>query len=91
MYRVRVLARDGEAAAEARDVGAVVKERLLTARDARRAIGIPNADTDTYRYVRVCVMLWHCRSAIGVALHEDSSLHCGVASKCGGFSCCFTF
>lgn len=51
MYRVRVLAREGEAAAEARDVGAVVKERLLTARDARRAIGIPNANTDTYRCV----------------------------------------
>lgn len=49
MYRVRILAKEGEAAAEARDVGAVVKERLMTARDARRAIGIPNANTDTYR------------------------------------------
>lgn len=54
MYRVRVLAREGEAAAEARDVGAVVKERLLTARDARRAIGLPNANTDTYRCVVRC-------------------------------------
>lgn len=53
MYRVRVLARDGEAAAAARDVSAVVKERLLIARDARRAIGIPNPNTDTYRYVCV--------------------------------------
>ncbi|CAM9310955.1 unnamed protein product [Scytosiphon promiscuus] len=51
MYRVRVLAREGESAADSRDVGAVVKERLLTARDARRAIGIPNAKTDTYRLV----------------------------------------
>lgn len=51
MYRVRVLAKEGEAAADARDVGAVVKERLVTARDARRAIGIPNANTDTYRCV----------------------------------------
>lgn len=51
MYRVRVLAKEGEAAAEARDVRAVVKERLVTARDARRAIGIPNANTDTYRCV----------------------------------------
>ncbi|CAM9148063.1 unnamed protein product [Pylaiella littoralis] len=51
MYRVRVLAKEGEAAAEARDVRAVVKERLVTARDARRAIGIPNANTDTYRLV----------------------------------------
>ncbi|CAM9286628.1 unnamed protein product [Hapterophycus canaliculatus] len=51
MYRVRVLAREGEAAADSRDVGAVVKERLMTARDARRAIGIPNANTDTYRLV----------------------------------------
>ncbi len=56
MYRVRVLARGGEAAAAVRDVGAVVKERLLTARDARRAIGIPNPNTDTYRYVCVCVV-----------------------------------
>ncbi|CAB1110712.1 unnamed protein product [Ectocarpus sp. CCAP 1310/34] len=51
MYRVRVLAREGEAVCHDRDVGAVVKERLLTARDARRAIGLPNAKTDTYRLV----------------------------------------
>lgn len=51
MYRVRVLAREGEAAADGRDVGAVVRERLRIARDTRRAIGIPNADTDTYRCV----------------------------------------
>lgn len=51
MYRVRVLAREGEAVCADRDVGAVVKERLLTARDARRAIGLPNAKTDTYRWV----------------------------------------
>ncbi|CAM9547700.1 unnamed protein product, partial [Ectocarpus sp. 6 AP-2014] len=51
MYRVRILAREGEAVCHDRDVGAVVKERLLTARDARRAIGLPNAKTDTYRLV----------------------------------------
>lgn len=61
MYRVRILAREGESAAEARDVRAVLKERLATARDARRAIGIPNADTDTYRCV--CVMRRNCWSA----------------------------
>ena len=52
MYRVRVLATEGEAAADGRDVGALVRQRLRTARDARRAIGIPNAETDTYRCVR---------------------------------------
>ena len=51
MYRVRVLATEGEAAADGRDVGALVRQRLRTARDARRAIGIPNEDTDTYRFV----------------------------------------
>lgn len=51
MYRVRVLAREGEEVAEGRDVGAVVRERLRTARAARRAIGIPSAETDTYRCV----------------------------------------
>lgn len=52
MYRVRVLAREGEAVAEGRDVSAVVRERLRTARAARRAIGIPSAETDTYRCVQ---------------------------------------
>lgn len=49
MYRVRVLVREGEPLADSRDVHAVLRERLRTARDARRAIGIPNAETDTYR------------------------------------------
>lgn len=76
MYRVRVLAREGEAAADSRDVGAVVKERLLTARDARRAIGIPNAKTDTYRCV--CVMNAVVASAV---VREGGA---GVVLRTGG-------
>ncbi|CAN0344389.1 unnamed protein product [Ascophyllum nodosum] len=51
MYRVRVLAREGEPLANTRDVETLVRARLRTARDTRRVVGIPNADTNTYRLV----------------------------------------
>ncbi|CAM9550865.1 unnamed protein product, partial [Discosporangium mesarthrocarpum] len=51
MYRVRILVRDGEKLAHCRDVRTVVRERLKVARRARRAIGIPNEETNTYRCV----------------------------------------
>lgn len=70
MYRVRVLAREGEAVAEGRDVGAVVRERLRTARSARRAIGIPSAETDTYR----CVLYWYIEYFTFIGLYSSISM-----------------
>jgi 23S rRNA G2069 N7-methylase RlmK/C1962 C5-methylase RlmI len=51
MYRVRLLATNEPTLLAHRDVGALLRERLLQASDLRRACGLPSESTSAYRLV----------------------------------------
>ncbi|CAM9552289.1 unnamed protein product, partial [Phaeothamnion confervicola] len=51
MYRVRMMARRGEAAAAHRDLSKLLRMRLTSAKAARAAIGLPSPATTAYRCV----------------------------------------